>query len=86
MPAGAKNKYTSKQKRKAEHIEESYEKRGVNKKQAEERAWRTVNKQDGGGKIGGSAKKKSGKSKARSSGSARKKSAGRKRNKTAKKR
>ena len=50
MPRGA---YTSKQERKAEHIEESYEKRGVGKKEAEERAWRTVNKQDKGGKNEG---------------------------------
>ena len=42
--------YTAKQKRKAEHIEDSYEARGVSHEEAEERAWRTVNKQDGGGK------------------------------------
>lgn len=50
MPQGDKSKYTDKQKRKAEHIEQSYEDKGVSKKEAEERAWRTVNKQDGGGK------------------------------------
>lgn len=50
MTQGDKSKYTDKQKRQAEHIEESYEKKGVSKKEAEERAWRTVNKQDGGGK------------------------------------
>ncbi|MBA2657841.1 MAG: type II toxin-antitoxin system RelE/ParE family toxin [Tatlockia sp.] len=50
MTQGDKSKYTDKQKRKAEHIEESYEKKGVSKEEAEERAWRTVNKQDGGGK------------------------------------
>jgi plasmid stabilization system protein ParE len=50
MPQGDKSKYTPKQKRKAEHIEESYEKKGVSEKEAKERAWRTVNKQDGGGK------------------------------------
>lgn len=50
MTQGDKSKYTDKQKRKAEHIEDSYEKKGVSKKEAEERAWRTVNKQDGGGK------------------------------------
>ncbi|KTD50429.1 hypothetical protein Lqui_1754 [Legionella quinlivanii] len=49
MPRGDKSKYTAKQKRKAEHIEDSYEKKGVSHKEAEERAWRTVNKQDGGG-------------------------------------
>ena len=53
-------KYTDKQERKAEHIEESYEKKGVSKKEAEARAWATVNKQDGGGKKpGGSGRKKS---------------------------
>ena len=46
-------KYTKKQERKADHIEKSYEKRGVSKKEAEERAWRTVNKQDKGGKNDG---------------------------------
>ena len=53
-------KYTDKQERKAEHIEEGYEKKGVSKKEAESRAWATVNKQDGGGKKkGGSGHKKS---------------------------
>lgn len=53
-------KYTPKQERKAEHIEESYEKKGVSHKEAEKRAWATVNKQDGGGKKpGGSGRKKS---------------------------
>jgi plasmid stabilization system protein ParE len=50
MPQGDKSSYTGKQKRKAEHIESGYRKRGVSKKEAEERAWRTVNKQDGGAK------------------------------------
>lgn len=54
MPQGSKTKYTAKQKRKAGHIEEGYEKRGVSKKEAERRAWATVNKQDKGGKKGGS--------------------------------
>ena len=53
MPRGA---YTAKQERKADHIEEGYEKRGVAKKEAEERAWRTVNKQDKGGKNDGSGR------------------------------
>ena len=53
MPRGA---YTAKQDRKADHIEESYEKRGVSKKEAEERAWATVNKQDKGGKNDGSGR------------------------------
>ena len=59
MPRGDKSSYTSKQKRKAEHIEEGYEKRGVSKKTAAKRAWATVNKQDGGGKKSGSGTKKS---------------------------
>ena len=50
MPRGDKSSYTGKQKRKAEHIEEGYKKRGVSEKTAERRAWATVNKQDGGGK------------------------------------
>ncbi len=57
MPRGSKDKYTDKQKRKAEHIEESYEERGVSDKEAERRAWATVNKQDGGGRKGGSSSK-----------------------------
>ena len=48
MPQGDKDAYTDKQKRKAEHIEEGYEKRGVSKKEAESRAWATVNKDSGG--------------------------------------
>ena len=70
MPQGDKSRYTSKQKRKAEHIEESYEKRGVPKEEAEERAWRTVNKQDQGGKLpGGSGRgKKSSKSSSQKGG------------------
>ena len=54
MPRGDKSSYTSKQKRQAEHIEEGYEKRGVSKKEAESRAWATVNKEDKGGKKSGS--------------------------------
>ncbi len=58
MSQGDKDKYTDKQKRKAEHIEESYEDRGVSQDEAERRAWATVNKQDGGGKKpGGSGRK-----------------------------
>lgn len=60
MPRGSKDKYTDKQKRKAEHIEESYEERGVSRDEAEARAWATVNKQSGGGeRAGGSGQKKS---------------------------
>lgn len=59
MPRGDKSKYTDKQERKAEHIEESYEARGVSEKEAERRAWATVNKDDGGGKKpGGSGRGK----------------------------
>jgi len=59
MPRGDKSKYTDKQERKAEHIEEGYEKRGVGRKEAERRAWATVNKDDGGGKKpGGSGRGK----------------------------
>lgn len=56
MPQGDKSKYTAKQKRKAEHIEEGYEKKGVPEKEAERRAWATVNKQEGGGKKGGAGR------------------------------
>jgi hypothetical protein len=60
MPQGDKSKYTDKQERKADHIEKSYESRGVSKKEAERRAWATVNKDDGGGKRrGGSGRGKS---------------------------
>jgi len=54
MPRGDKSAYTEKQKRKAEHIEQSYESRGLSEGEAERRAWATVNKQDGGGKRTGS--------------------------------
>ena len=57
MPQDNKDAYTDKQKRKAGHIEEGYEKKGVSKKEAESRAWATVNKQDGGGKKSGSGRK-----------------------------
>jgi plasmid stabilization system protein ParE len=56
MPRGDKSSYTDKQKRKAEHIEEGYENRGVSEKEAERRAWATVNKQDGGGKKSSSGR------------------------------
>ncbi|MES2782444.1 MAG: plasmid stabilization protein [Pseudomonadota bacterium] len=58
MPRGDKSSYTDKQKRKAEHIEEGYEARGVSKKEAECRAWATVNKESGGGKKSGSGRGK----------------------------
>ena len=53
MPRGDKSKYTDKQERKADHIAESYEARGVSEDEAERRAWATVNKDDGGGKRPG---------------------------------
>jgi plasmid stabilization system protein ParE len=56
MPRGDKSSYTSKQKRKAEHIEEGYEKRGVSEDEAERRAWATVNKETGGGNKSGSGR------------------------------
>lgn len=59
MPRGDKSKYTAKQQRKAEHIEESYKERGVPEDEAERRAWATVNKMDKGGKNpGGSGRAK----------------------------
>jgi len=59
MPRGDKSKYTEKQQRQAEHIEEGYEKRGVPEDEAERRAWATVNKSTGGGKKpGGSGRGK----------------------------
>ena len=58
MARGSKSKYTGKQKRKAEHVEEGYEKRGTSKKEAERRAWATVNKESGGGKKSGSGRGK----------------------------
>jgi len=59
MPRGDKSKYTDKQKRQAEKIEEGYKKRGASAKEAESRAWATVNKQSGGGKKSGSGRTRS---------------------------
>jgi plasmid stabilization system protein ParE len=56
MPRGDKSKYTDKQDRKADHIAESYEARGLPEKEAERRAWATVNKDDGGGRKSGSGR------------------------------
>jgi plasmid stabilization system protein ParE len=58
MPRGDKTKYTDKQKRKAEHIAEGYEERGVSKKEAKRRAWATVNAIHGGGEKSGSGRGK----------------------------
>jgi plasmid stabilization system protein ParE len=59
MPQGDKSAYTDKQKRKAEHIEEGYEERGLPEDEAERRAWATVNAMDHGGKKSGSGRGKS---------------------------
>jgi plasmid stabilization system protein ParE len=59
MPRGDKSKYTEKQKRQAEHIEDSYKNEGLSSDEAEKRAWATINKQDGGGKLSGAGRKKS---------------------------
>jgi len=56
MPRGEKTKYAGKQKRQAEHIEEGYEERGIPEKEAERRAWATVNAMTGGGKKSGSGR------------------------------
>lgn len=56
MPRGDKSKYTEKQKRQAEHIEQGYEERGVPEEEAERRAWATVNRMTGGGRKGGSGR------------------------------
>jgi hypothetical protein len=58
MARGSKKKYTDKQKRQAEHIEEGYKERGVGENEAERRAWATVNKSSGGGKKSGSGRGK----------------------------
>jgi hypothetical protein len=58
MPQGDKSSYSGKQKRQAEHIEESYESRGLGAKESERRAWATVNKMTGGGKKSGSGRGK----------------------------
>ena len=89
MPRGDKSSYTNRQKRKAEHIEEGYEKRGVSRREAERRAWATVNKEEGGGKKSGSGRgrkssksssRKASRSKASRSAAARKGAATRRRN------
>ena len=56
MSRGSKEKYTDKQKRRAEHLEDSYEDRGVPAREAARRAWATVNKETGGGKKSGSGR------------------------------
>jgi hypothetical protein len=56
MPRGDKDKYTDKQKRKAQHIEEGYKASGLSEDEAERRAWATVNKESGGGNKSGSGR------------------------------
>jgi plasmid stabilization system protein ParE len=69
MPRGDKGAYTDKQKRQAEHIEEGYEKKGVSTKEAEARAWATVNQESGGGRKSGSGRgKKANKSSSKKGG------------------
>jgi plasmid stabilization system protein ParE len=58
MPRGSKSKYTSKQKRQAEHIAGGYSNRGTSRKESKSRAWATVNKMTGGGKRSGSGRGK----------------------------
>lgn len=60
MPRGDKSAYTDKQKRKAEHIEDSYRERGLSEEEAERIAWPTVNSQDSGGRKSGSGRRKPG--------------------------
>ncbi|MGH7054009.1 MAG: hypothetical protein ACREFA_09355 [Stellaceae bacterium] len=59
MARGDKSAYTEKQKRKARHIEEGYENRGVGEGEAARRAWATVNQETGGGKKSGAGRGKS---------------------------
>jgi plasmid stabilization system protein ParE len=59
MPRGDKSAYTDKQKRQARHIEEGYEEQGVDKKEAERRAWATENAISHGGKKSGSGRGRS---------------------------
>ncbi len=66
MPQGDKKSYSGRQKRMAEHIEESYEKKGVSDDEAERRAWATVNKETGGAAKLGHQKSKTAEHKSRS--------------------
>jgi hypothetical protein len=69
MPQGSKSTYTGKQKRQAEYIEKGYEKRGISNKEAERRAWATVNKETKGGKKSASGRgKKTSRSSSRKGG------------------
>jgi len=78
MPRGDKGAYSTRQKRQAEHIEEGYERKGTSKKEAERRAWATVNKQTGGGKKSGSGRKRAATKRASSKRAATKRGSARK--------
>lgn len=67
MPRGDKSSYSDKQKRQAEHIEESEREQGRSEAAAERIAWATVNKQDGGAKGSKTTKKAAKKSTAKKS-------------------
>lgn len=56
MPRGDKSSYSGKQKRQADHIRSGYEHRGVSHREAEARAWATVNRMTHGGKKSGSGR------------------------------
>lgn len=84
MPRGDKSSYSSKQKRQAEHIEEGYEKRGTPKKEAQRRAWATVNSETGGGKSSGSGRGKKSNTRASKKGGRAGGAASARRSKTAK--
>ena len=58
MPRGDKSSYTDKQKRQAQHIEDSEKERGRSTETAERIAWATVNKESGGGNKSGSGRGK----------------------------
>lgn len=53
MPQGDKRHYTDKQRRQADHIMEGFRERGYPAKEAEARAWATVNAIHGGGELKG---------------------------------
>ncbi|RZA37373.1 MAG: hypothetical protein EOP92_00640 [Lysobacteraceae bacterium] len=61
MPRGDKSAYSSRQKRQAEHIEESEREQGRSEEDAERIAWATINKQDGGAKGSSKSGKKAAK-------------------------
>ncbi|MGZ3799473.1 MAG: plasmid stabilization protein [Bdellovibrio sp.] len=69
MPRGSKEKYTDKQKRMAQHIEESAKESGYSPKRAAQIGWATTNKQTGGAgkKASSTSSSKKGASKVSSS-------------------